>query len=298
MGAVAGAPALEEEAYWALVQESRNEIAQLKDSSPEEISLEMEELARQWDAVTEVMVDGKIVPVDHRYLTDLIRASPPDLEKLDQTLASIIDARQSAPIGVFSSADLDPLKEILARPEFQWAEAAPNPISEWINKVLDAFNRWLNAILDLTVDVAGLDLTAWIMAAILIVILFFVFRTLFADFMNEAQLAGETDEEPLTSESAFAKAQQLSRGGDYRAAVRYLYLSTLLILDERGVMRYDRSKTNREYLRSVANSPELSKPLEEVIDVFDNVWYGYHSLGEESFKHYSDRVEELKEKKA
>jgi hypothetical protein len=31
--------------------------------------------------------------------------------------------------------------------------------------------------------------------------------------------------------------------------------------------------------------------------VFDNVWYGYHSLEEESFKHYSARVEELKGKK-
>jgi hypothetical protein len=68
-------------------------------------------------------------------------------------------------------------------------------------------------------------------------------------------------------------------------------------MDERGVLRYDRSKTNREYLRSVANSPELAKPLEEVIEVFDNVWYGYHPLEEESFKHYSARVEELKEKK-
>jgi hypothetical protein len=35
-----------------------------------------------------------------------------------------------------------------------------------------------------------------------------------------------------------------------------------------------------------------------VVDVFDNVWYGYHSVDEDSFKHYSDRVEELKEKKS
>ena len=138
------------------------------------------------------------------------------------------------------------------------------------------------------------------MVILLVAILFFVFRTLFVDFIKEAQLNGEEsgENELLTSESAFNKAQSLSRGGDYRSAVRYLYLSSLLLMDERGVLRYDRSKTNREYLRSVANSPELAKPLEEVIEVFDNVWYGYHSLEEESFKHYSDRVEELKDKKS
>ena len=67
--------------------------------------------------------------------------------------------------------------------------------------------------------------------------------------------------------------------------------------DAEELLRYDRTRTNREYLRTVSDSPELAQPLAEVIEVFDNVWYGYHEMDEASFKHYSDRVEELKEKK-
>lgn len=291
--------ALTEDQYWALVQESRDIVAGLENAAGERTSQELEQLAARWDAVTEVEVDGRRIPVDHQYLTILMRSNPPDLEKLDALLASFLDAKRDAPMGVFSPSDLAPLNEILARPEFQWEEIPPNPVSDWIQRVFDTLNRWLNDLLGFTFDVIGADVTAWVMGILLVLVFFFVFRTLFADFLNETQLSGENDgEEPLTSEAAFEKAQQLSRGGDYRSAVRYLYLSTLLILDERGVMRYDRSKTNREYLRSVADAPELSKPLEEVIEVFDNVWYGYHSLGEESFKHYSDRVEELKEKRS
>jgi hypothetical protein len=70
-----------------------------------------------------------------------------------------------------------------------------------------------------------------------------------------------------------------------------------MLLDERGLLRYDRTRTNREYLRTISDSPELAQPLTEVIEVFDNVWYGYHELDESSFKHYSNLVEELKEKK-
>jgi len=292
----ADSTAVTEDEYWALVQESKNEIAQLKDAPSEQIPGKMDELAARWESVTEVEVDGGIVPIDHRYLIDALRAVPPDLVKLDGMLASLLEAKEAAPNGIFSSADLSSLKEILSRPEFQWKETASNPVSDWIQKILDSIDLWLNRILNATFDIAGSDVTAILMAIILAVILFFVLRTLFTDFMSESKLSADSDEEPLTSESAFAKAQQLSRGGDYRAAVRYLYLSPLLILDERGIMRYDRSKTNREYLRSVSNSPELSRPLGEVIDVFDNVWYGHHSLGEDSFKHYSDRVQELKEK--
>jgi hypothetical protein len=127
----------------------------------------------------------------------------------------------------------------------------------------------------------------------------YAFRGLIFDLVQDARAGeGETADENLTAESAFARAQGLSRGGDYRSAVRYLYLSALLILDERGLLRYDRAKTNREYLNSVSGSPELSQPLDEVIEVFDNVWYGYHELDEAGFEHYSGRVRELKEKKS
>jgi hypothetical protein len=134
---------------------------------------------------------------------------------------------------------------------------------------------------------------------LLVLILAYIFRGLFADMITDAHLTGDgnSGDEILTAEAAFQRAQTLSRGGEYRSAVRYLYLSSLLLLDERGLLRYDRTRTNREYLRTVSDSPELVQPLTEVIEVFDNVWYGYHELDEASFKHYSDRVEELKEKK-
>ena len=135
--------------------------------------------------------------------------------------------------------------------------------------------------------------------AILILVLIYAVRSIFADFISEANLNenGNGFDKALTSDSAFERAQSLSRDGEYRSAVRYLYLSCLLLLDERGLLRYDHSKTNREVLRSVSDSPELAGPLQDVVEVFDNVWYGYHTLDEESFRHYSERVEELKEKR-
>lgn len=294
--AFADSAVLTEEQYWALMQESHDIVSQLENESDEEILQELVQLAGRWEAVTEVDVQGQSIPVDHQYLTEMMRADPPDLDSLKKNLASFLDAQQGAPTGAFSPADLIPLAEILARPEFQWAEAAPNPAAEWIQKILDTITRWMDKFLGVTFDVASSDVIPVVMAVALAIVFIFIARTLFSDFLNEAQIKENGEEEPLTSEAALAKAQQLSRGGDYRAAVRYLYLSTLLILDERGVMRYDRSKTNREYLRSVSNSPELSQPLGEVIEVFDNVWYGNHALEEESFNHYSRRVEELKEK--
>lgn len=298
-GIVFAAPsAISEDEYWALVQESRNKVQALQTATVEEQQQELDPLAARWEAVTEVSTSRGTIPVNHTFLVVQMRVQPPDLELLDGYLFAMLSARRSEPDGVFQPSDLDSLNEILSRREFQYQEQAiPNPVLEWINRILTEIQRWLNDLLGMTFDVVGSDTMLVILSLLLVVVFFFVFRTLFVDFAREAKLKEAEEDEPLTSEAAFNRAQQLSKGGDFRAAVRYLYLSTLLILDERGVMRYDRSKTNREYLRSVANSPELSKPLEDVIEVFDNVWYGYHSLDEETFKHYSGRVEELKEKK-
>jgi hypothetical protein len=62
-------------------------------------------------------------------------------------------------------------------------------------------------------------------------------------------------------------------------------------------MRYDRSRTNREYLKSVSSKPELVKPLRAVIDVFDRVWYGFEGVDDETYQTYVDQVDELREKK-
>jgi len=293
---------ISEEAYWALVQDTKDTLANLNSHTAEEIKQELPVIAAEWEAITDVEINGQAILVDNGYLIRLLKADPPDLKKIKGLLSALLNAHRTYPKQVFSTAELIPLHAILSQPEFDWVEPAPNPINEWFQKLWDALNRWLNSIFGdkpLTVPVN----TTWITtfaALLLAAVLVFVFRTLFVDFTKEAQMNGDEDgeSEPLTSEAAFEKAQLLSRGGDYRSAVRYLYLSSLLLMDERGVLRYDRSKTNREYLRSVANSPELAKPLAKVIDVFDNVWYGYHSLDEDTFKHYSDHVEELKDKKS
>jgi hypothetical protein len=119
---------------------------------------------------------------------------------------------------------------------------------------------------------------------------------LLSDFAAEsAIMAGEhPGDELLTADTALQRAQQYSGEGDYRTAVRYLYLSALLLLEERGLLRYNRSLTNHEYLRSLAHQPELAAILRDIIEVFDRVWYGFHALDLAEYEWYAGRVEVLK----
>lgn len=283
------------EDYWTLLKSSRQLIADLDGKTDEEIRSTLDDLAAQWENVESVQLEsGATLPLDNAHLAATLRAEPPDLDTLTARLDLLLASRSTDPAPRFTEDDIQPLHEILSRPEFQWKEEQSNPFNDWLQRIWDRFAAWLEKLIP---DTIIIDPTPF--AAILFVlVLLYAFRGFFADLISDARINSETpDDELLTADSAFQRAQSLSRGGDYRAAVRYLYLSSLLMLDERGLLRYDRSRTNREVLRSVSDQPELSRPLGEVVDIFDNVWYGYHELDEDRFKHYSARVEELKEKK-
>lgn len=291
-----------EQAYWELISRLQTEIQDLQGSPTEEITSRLAKLADQLEDIQEVQTtDGQVFAIDSGHLLRSLRATPADLEGITVMLDTLLAAHEEYPHRVFSTSDLAALHAILARPEFDWPAEQPNPADQWFQKLLDRFLAWLNEIFGdgITIRLFDANLFLLVSSVVFVFVLFFVFRMIFTDFVKESQIAADhgSPDEPLTSETAFEKAQSLSRGGDFRSAVRYLYLSSLLVLDERGLLRYDRSKTNREYLRSVSQSPQLAQPLEEVIEVFDNVWYGYHSLEEDSFKHYSERVRELKDKK-
>ena len=198
-------------------------------------------------------------------------------------------------------ADLDPLKEILARPEFQWQEAQTVEAPDWLNRIFEVVTSFIDRIVYTLASLIVQGRTVFIVLGSILftLILIYISKLLSRSLAGNAQLAEQDAEGEgiVTSKGAFKRAETLSMQGDYRNAIRYLYLSSLLVLDEQGLMRYDRSRTNREYLRSVSSKPELAKPLRDVIDVFDRVWYGFEGVDEQTYQSYVERVDELREKK-
>lgn len=285
--------------YWELVRNTRQALLEMESKSESTVRQELNALAAQWDPVRAVeLSDKSVIQIESVYLTTELRMDPPRLDRLGKLLDTLLDAHEEYPQNLFTVKDVEPLKEILARPEFQWQEPPPLEMPGWLVKIFDWLDQLTNRALNATLSYGRVPLIV-IAVLLFLLSLFFIFRGLSRNLVQEAQLATEGSEadEMLTSKGALKRAESLSMQGDYRNAIRYLYLSSLLVLDEQGVMRYDRSRTNREYLRSVSSRPELANPLRDVIEVFDRVWYGFEAIDENTYKSYVEHVEELREKK-
>jgi hypothetical protein len=71
------------------------------------------------------------------------------------------------------------------------------------------------------------------------------------------------------------QAYGYSRTGDYKRAIRYLYLALLLYLDKAGLLAYDVGKTDGEYLGEIHGS--MKDEADRFVSLtlfFERKWYG------------------------
>lgn len=302
VGSAAQAPPLPVDQYWAQVEATQAALQTLHSAGQDERAARLAMLAEAWQQITQVVLeDGAIVAVDHGALLRALQLDPPNPTLVEGMLAALLAARDEWPTGRHDPTDLHSLEAILSRAEFQTAPTEPSALRTWWDNLVGRLDRLLARLFPSTGGGGLASLVSWLLNVVGVLALagFMAYMTneLLKSLAAEAHLHADSGDGgvPLTADSAFQRAQTLAEGRDYRTAVRYLYLSTLLTLDERGLLRYDRSKTNREYLRSLASQPALAAVLREVIDVFDRVWYGFQPLDAATYARYEARVAELRQ---
>jgi hypothetical protein len=259
--------------------------------------LGLEEIAPNLIETTQVhLPDEHLMPVDNSWLRESLSHPDPDLHTISTRLAALLDALAQPASSAPPDAQ-EKLHDLLNRPPFARHEATEgeNPLGRFFN--------WLgNLIADLLSpigDVGGGSVV--VIRTILIILggvlvggtLIYLLRSVRHIMRSEAKVATEKHPEAgLTAKSALTEATTLARSGDHRSAVRYLYLSSLLWLDERSLLRYDHALTNREYLQQVQRD-DVREHLRPIVETFDRVWYGHMPVSAQDFTHYQQRVEHL-----
>ncbi len=289
-------PTLEE--YWQEIEDALRAVRQVRDLPEAERGLVLTRLADQLASITSVTLsDGQVAPVDNTDLMAMLRAESPDAAAIEERLAVLVQSKLAWPHPPTSPDAFDKLAAVLTRREFQpVAEQPPSPLEKWW--------AWLNRrLLRLFLTPQAAAWTNWgvivVGGLILAGVAYFFWRNARAHWLREITLAQDKKEpDGLSVPTALQQARRLAAAADYRQAIRYLYLATLLTLDERGVLRYDKTLTNRELVRRVgqAQDPSLAQTLAPVVDMFDRVWYGFAPVDDRSYQSYTEQIEQITHK--
>lgn len=86
--------------------------------------------------------------------------------------------------------------------------------------------------------------------------------------------------------------------GEFRLAMRALYLSTLALLSRRGVITITKSKSNREYNRELQRKAQMNTDLldafQENLFLFERSWYGKHEVNTEILTRFNQNQERIR----
>lgn len=180
------------------------------------------------------------------------------------------------------------LQQILARPEYnahdsRWLEDA-------VLRLLQALRAWYESHLapyaERLHDVS--PFVYWTLvalgAALVAALLYHIYltvRSAFGSPVSRSRRIGALAEPALSTapEALLADADRAAAAGDFAVALSRLYLALIHNLDRHGFVRWDRSRTNSEYLRQVRGQAAICGPLRDLTASSEAVWYGRQPAG-------------------
>jgi len=235
---------------------------------------------------------------------------------------------QSSPAGADPAQVKTQVRDILNQPEFRpeasvsaAAKLAKSIREKWdstyraIKQRWDGFWRWLNRlfrgsdlpgaggvaaqvfsrVFSVAFLLLGGCLVAWLIAKLIASI----------SLRRNAKLAksrtaydeSEEDEGIVLEPNAWLRQAGVYAGSDdYRRAFRAVFIAMLLLLDEGGLIEFDRSRTNGDYLTLLRskNYKRVYDLLDPLVIEFDRRWYGRAETTADDYKRIEKSFELLR----
>lgn len=188
----------------------------------------------------------------------------------------------------------------------KWTEKLMEKIRDWMPKYHPSEESSGPSLSDLS---EALKAVLWVLCAIIVCILVWFFwknrsalrrRTpvravttaILPDLSSEDLLASQ-----LPEDEWLKLARSMIEKGDFRLAVRALYLAALAHLGGRELISIARHKSNRDYQRELIRRARTQENLlvafGESVSIFEGAWYGMHETSQattDQFTNYLERI--------
>jgi len=206
-------------------------------------------------------------------------------------------------------AERPELRELLGKVEFKPLENTWARFWKWVQKHL--LKPWTPRVRAPEINLPSANAMRGVLNVVLIVVgavlLTMLISSLFRRWQGrgEAITAAEISEalplEAAETENALEHSvdewEQFARaflaGGDFRQAIRALYLATLVYLHRQRLIDYNRARTNWHYVRHFRGETGSRSVLRALTQAFDEVWYGGFPYGPEEYQRFEQGVREL-----
>jgi hypothetical protein len=270
----------------------------------ERFNAELDDIARLLPATEQIEYGDRTIDVNnawfHVEIDYLKERTNPDerqtridsilahLGEIEAAAATILDGRE--PHG--SAAERKHLHEILGRPEFQ------KPDEPMLARLIRQVKEYLADVLANLGGITGGDSTGSVIRALLVPVFIVIIAVLIriawrrwrekpaTPKRQRLHVLGEEIEEGISAADLIGMARALAASGDYRTAIRRLFVALLYELGDRGLLELRDDYTNREYLRGLRTSGTAKAAFVGMTGTFEAVWYGQSAADQAVYERF------------
>lgn len=179
-------------------------------------------------------------------------------------------------------------------PDFQYEKKMIQQRSWW-DRFWDWFWSLYDDIMDTEAGRITMEIIYWALA--LGIIAFFVTRVLkmnrLSVFKNTAYSDApyKVELEDINAIPFDTAINEAMENGNYRLAIRLLYLQNLKLLSDKGLIDWRPDKTNTDYLYELKSS--LQQSFKKITTVFEYAWYGEHAVSKQDCADMKDQLSQF-----
>lgn len=290
--------------FWEQLGQTRTQLDLALTQSGAGRASMINRISARWGAVEGVRVnDQRVIPINTAWLRLDQDAPDDELRTLrDQITALLAFRTQFTGTALDTAAMLATLEDVLADDQFQYRRERESNMptsgsggSSSGERIRESSGSSSPSSFRNPISPGLAQFILMLIGAIVVVVFAYtLFRALRVQ-PAAVDLDADEDDIPPTSDAATDRAEQAQTHQDYRVAIRYLYLASLLLLDERGVIRFDPALTNYEHLRQLSRQSPVRPSLGEIVGIFDRVWYGFAPVDEALYQHFRQLIDQLKQ---
>ncbi|PSL29685.1 DUF4129 domain-containing protein [Chitinophaga ginsengisoli] len=170
------------------------------------------------------------------------------------------------------------MKALLADNDLQYQKKEPARQKDmsWMNDIFSAILR--------LVGLSPFAIICFILSGVGLLLYLYLKQNgyLFKRTKRDADKTVKLTEEELDVATYHQQIEQAISSGKFRVAVRLLYLQTLRVLVDKGIVTYSREKTNAAYLHSLVSTPWYKAFATLTLD-YEYIWYGEMPVNNEQF---------------
>jgi hypothetical protein len=166
-----------------------------------------------------------------------------------------------------------------------WIEQMLAAIGEFLGRMLVVIGRFILEVLRNLFRFFGMgaasgsQIAVWGLIAAILVLLVWRVAPVVLRWLNSGGLPlpaqdGVVSQALPEALELFEQAAGAFRSGAYAEAIRLALLALIARLEKQGLLRYDTTRTNREYQIELSRFAELASCFGQLARIYERVWYG------------------------